>query len=221
MALSDLDSITNTSEYLTGETVDGAEQASNENLLKAKINEIIVELKAGRVVERNTTTDFTAEQTFTGGLKTNAIANIGTADLIFTLATGLLKYGGSNADHEVANVARVNALIASLTGTNFDLLYGGAQTGNFNAVASTLYDLDFSSNSIEATLPASPAEGTVIGFRNYLSDDGIIDSGRTLKLISASHNVQNGTSTSSDPETLESFVTLYLQYNSARGWLML
>ena len=222
MALSDLETVTNESSYAVGETVDPDEQILNEEAIKSAVNSVISELKKGSVVEKENTYDFTGQQTFSGGIKVNAVQNVSSgSDIVVTVPGAKLKYGGTTDDHELTTVSAVNALIAALTGTNYDIINGGVKTASFTAVASTRYDLDFSVGDIEVTLPASPSAGDVVAFRNYLSTDGTTTSGRVLKLISASHNVQNGTSTSGDPETLDDFKTLYIEYDTTKGWLML
>lgn len=163
---------------------------------------------------------FAAIQTMGAGLKTNLVEPLTTnANITINNGTGGVYKNSVAAGQELQTLAQINTLISTLTGTNFTLLNGGIQTTDFTVVPGTYYYVSGASGDVAATLPASPSAGDVVGFINYLND--FESNGNVLEIVSASHNVQGGTSTSGDPETLDRFYTLYLIYDTTLGWYRL
>lgn len=112
--LSSLSTIGTMSNYRPNETIDAAEQNSNENTIIAKVNSIISALTSG-IPETGLANVYTLLQSFGVGIATDTITNYtNNADLILSMTgTGKFKYGGSDANLEVATKLYVGQTIAS------------------------------------------------------------------------------------------------------------
>lgn len=116
-------------------------------------------------VELSGTNIFTAVQQFAAGLKAGQIDPLTTnGNIIANVGTGNFYQNTAASGNEYQTLTQVNTLISSLVGANIDLVYGGIQTGNFNAVSNTLYFTNTTSSAFTGTLPLNPTAGDVIGF---------------------------------------------------------
>lgn len=170
--MSDLTTLTQVGsrqEYQNEELIDATEQNDNEELIRASLNIVIAALNDGTVVQTGKTFTFTAQQTFNAGIKTNAIAPLvagqntvydgaSNSDLYKTNETSANKYQtGSDVDAKIAAAGNIT----------LPLTLAAIQTNDFNAASGQLYPIDSSSNTVTATLPPSPANGTLIGFMDF------------------------------------------------------
>lgn len=162
------------------------------------------------------TSTFTAEQIFSGGIKTDSIKEATTnSDILVDLdGTGLFKYKGTSAIHEVANLSAVDDRIANAGNITLPLTFGGIQTANFNSTKGFIYFIDSSSNSVTANLPASPSQGDVVGIVDFkgTSVNNDIFFGRN------GNNIQD---IAEDLQLNVRFRAIYLMYESTGGWYLI
>lgn len=116
--LDDLTTITTLSNYLVEENIDPSEQNSNENRSVAKINEVVLALNDGSVVETGGAQTITGVKTFSGGIKVNQIDPL-TANAKITVEVGtggLYANDDSSAVNKYQTLADVNTAIAGVSG---------------------------------------------------------------------------------------------------------
>lgn len=197
-----------------------AETENSNNLLN--LNAIILAYNwiIDSAVELTATNVFTAAQTFNAGLKTGQIDPLTTnGNVILNIGTGKAYINSAASGNELQTLTQINTLINTLVGTSFDLTNGGIKTTDFSAASGSYYFVSGASGDVQATLPASPTDGDIIGFVNYLQN--FASNTNQFEIASASHNVQGGTATSGSPEVLINFYALYLIYDTTTGWYRL
>ena len=173
-------------------------------------------------VETSGVTTYTSNQIFQAGIQVDTItaATATNGDIVLVpTGTGSVYKTSVLPGNELQTKDQVDLAIATLTGTNFDLIDGGVQTTDFAALSTHLYYVSGSAQTVRATLPLTPVDGDIIGFINYLQDFEPND--RFFEIVSTSHDVQGAPSTGVDPEQLSTFYALYLRYDSALGWYRL
>lgn len=113
-------------------------------------------------VELSAANTFTGDQTF-DTIKTAYLESLtGSSDVV--LQNGTFKYGGTATNLELATKFYTDAQIAAAGTISLAYEKRAIQTNDFNVVVGGVYPIDTTSNTITATLPASPSNGDVVGF---------------------------------------------------------
>lgn len=186
------------------------ENANNLLMLQALIlayNWIIdsgVELASGNV--------YPGTQTF-DTIKTLSVQSLtGTSDVLLT--NGVFKYGGSAAGNEITTKDYVSTAIVNAGVINLNYAFGGIKTSNFTAQKGFVYLVDTTSGPITGLLPASPAEGDLVGFVDLAGkfNNNNFTIGRN------SSEIMN---LAEDMTVSDNYSRVYLMYETNNGWVLI
>lgn len=217
--MSDLTTLTQVGsrqEYQNEELIDADEQNDNEELIRVALNVVIAALNDGTVVQTGRAFTFTAQQTFNAGIKTNAIAPlVAGQNTIYDGTSGSDLYRDSvTANNKYQVGSDVDARIAAAGNITLPLTLNSIQSSDFNAVSTNLYPIDASSNAVTATLPASPANGTLIGFSDFKGT-------ANTNTITIARNGKNIMDLAEDLVLNVKYNPVYLIYiSSQNGWYL-
>lgn len=210
--MANLENLTSASEltqYRTDNTVDPDEQNDNEGAVRAKLNVVIAALNDGSISETGKARTFTATQTYSSGIKVDDIqSTTGSANIVVT--NGTLKLGGTATNLTAATQLYVQQQITGAGSITVPLSYGDVQSSNFTAVSGFLYLIDCSSNTVTATLPASPSNGDVVGFVNY-------NGSFTTNDFTVGRNSKEIQDVAEDMTASTAYARIYLVYDSSEG----
>lgn len=198
----------------SSEFVDAQELNTIISSLSATINSIISQLKLS-VPEVDVAKTYTALQTFSSGIDTTTILTDKIDEktsaggiLLQETGTGDVYINTKTAANKVLVETEIDQKIADAGSFSYVLSIAATQTGNFNAASGLLYPVDLSSGAITATLPASPSNGAVIGFKD-------INNSAASNNLTIGRNGEDIERVSEDGVLSINGFIIYLMYNSS------
>lgn len=213
------DSFPSSSSYTqvaTGDTVTAQVENANNNAWLTLVT-ILYNYCIDQTPQIGEATTYTALQSFSAGLKTDAITAYTTnGDLVLSKnGTGLVKYDGTGATNEIANKAYVTAALAAAGTISLNYSYGGIQATTFTAVRGYMYPINTSGGAFTGTLPASPSEGDLVGFVDIKGTFGTYN-------FTIGRNGKTIMDLSEDLVMDTDYGTAYLVYSAvAGGWYLI
>jgi hypothetical protein len=163
-----------------------------------------VELASGNV--------YPGTQTF-DTIKTLSVQSLtGSSDVLLT--NGVFKYGGSATGNEITTKDYVSTAIINAGVINLNYAFGGIKTSNFTAQKGFVYLVDTTSGAITGLLPASPAEGDLVGFVDLA---GTFNNNN----FTIGRNSSEIMNLAEDMTVSDNYSRVYLMYETNNGWVLI